>query len=207
MPAGETIVQALPLALAAICLITAADIHRCPEGPCMLIGFNLPISGPMATATDMARVAQLGEELGFDYLTLTDHIALPDVTSPGYPYSESGEFYSPDPGHRMEQLTAAAWIAAKTEKIRLVLAVMVVPHRPAILAAKMLTTIDVLSGGRLDVGIGAGWQKVEIDAIATTPFEERGAVTDEYLDAFRAVWPQKQVTFDGKNPKKNGLLF
>ena len=172
----------------------------------MLIGFNLPISGPMATATDMARVAQLGEELGFDYLTLTDHIALPDVTVPGYPYSESGEFYSPDPGHRMEQLTAAAWIAAKTTKIRLVLAVMVVPHRPAILAAKMLTTIDVLSNGRLDVGIGAGWQKVEIDAVATTPFAERGAVTDEYLDAFRAVWTQKHVTFAGKYTHIDGLL-
>ncbi len=52
----------------------------------MLIGFNLPISGPMATATDMARVAQIGEELGFDYLTLTDHIALPDTSVPGYPY-------------------------------------------------------------------------------------------------------------------------
>jgi probable F420-dependent oxidoreductase len=172
----------------------------------MLIGFNLPISGPMATAADMARVAKLGEELGFDYLTLTDHIALPDVASPGYPYSESGEFYSPDPGHRMEQLTAAAWVAAKTDKIRLVLAVMVVPHRPAIVAAKMLTTIDVLSGGRLDIGIGAGWQKVEIDAVATTPFEERGAVTDEYIDAFRAVWTQKHVTFDGKYTKIDGLM-
>jgi probable F420-dependent oxidoreductase len=172
----------------------------------MLIGFNLPISGPMATATDMARVARLGEELGFDYLTLTDHIALPDVSVPGYPYSESGEFYSPDPGHRMEQLTAAAWIAAKTDKIRLVLAVMVVPHRPAIVAAKMLTTIDVLSNGRLDVGIGAGWQKVEIDAVATTPFAERGAVTDEYIDAFRAVWTQTHVTFDGKYTKINGLM-
>jgi probable F420-dependent oxidoreductase len=172
----------------------------------MRIGFNLPISGPMATAADMARVAQLGETLGFEYLTLTDHIALPDVSVPGYPYSESGEFYSPDPGHRMEQLTAAAWIAAKTDKIRLVLAVMVVPHRPAIVAAKMLTTIDVLSGGRLDVGIGAGWQKVEIDAVATTKFEERGAVTDEYIDAFRAVWTQKHVTFDGKYAKIDGLL-
>jgi len=172
----------------------------------MLIGFNLPISGPMATATDMARVARLGEELGFDYLTLTDHIALPDVTSPGYPYSETGEYYSPDPGHRMEQLTAAAWIAAKTDKIRLVLAVMVVPHRPAIVTAKMLTTIDVLSNGRLDVGIGAGWQKVEIDAVATTPFEERGAVTDEYIDAFRAVWTQKHVTFNGKYTKIDGLM-
>ena len=172
----------------------------------MRIGFNLPISGPMGTPAAMARVAQLGEELGFDYLTLTDHIALPDVASPGYPYSESGEFYSPDPGSRMEQLTAAAWIAARTDKIRLVLAVMVVPHRPAVLAAKMLTTIDVLSGGRLDVGIGAGWQKVEIDAVATTPFEERGAVTDEYLDAFKAVWTQKHVTFHGKYTEIDGLL-
>ncbi|MSP02220.1 MAG: TIGR03619 family F420-dependent LLM class oxidoreductase [Acetobacteraceae bacterium] len=173
----------------------------------MRIGFNLPISGPMAVAADMARVAQLGEELGFEYLTLTDHIALPDVASPGYPYSESGEFYSPDPGFRHEQLTAAAWIAAKTDKIRIVLAVMVVPHRPAIVAAKMLTTIDVLSGGRLDIGIGAGWQKVEIDAVATTPFEERGAVTDEYIDAFKAVWTQKHVKFDGKYTKIDGLLI
>jgi probable F420-dependent oxidoreductase len=173
----------------------------------MRIGFNLPISGPMGTPHDMARVARLGEVLGFDYLTLTDHVALPDVASPGYPYSESGEFYSPDPGHRMEQLTAAAWIAAKTEKIRLVLAVMVVPHRPAILAAKMLATIDVLSGGRLDVGIGAGWLKVEIDAVATTPFAERGAVTDEYIDAFRAAWTQEHVTFLGKYTRIDGLLL
>lgn len=172
----------------------------------MRIGFNLPISGPMSDAAAMARVAKLGEELGFEYLTLTDHIALPDVASPGYPYSESGKFYSPDPGVRHEQLTAAAWIAAKTDKIRLVLAVMVVPHRPAILAAKMLTTIDVLSGGRLDIGIGAGWQKVEIDAVATTPFAERGAVTDEYIDAFKAVWTQKHVKFDGKYTKIDGLL-
>ena len=65
----------------------------------MRIGFNLPISGPMATAADMAHVAQLGEELGFDYLTLTDHIALPDWPPPGIRI-RTGEFYSPDPGHR-----------------------------------------------------------------------------------------------------------
>src|SRR3954454_20774739 len=101
----------------------------------MQIGFNLPVSGPMATPATMARMARLGEELGFDYLTLTDHVALPDTSTPGYPYSETGEVYSPEPGHRFEQLTAAAWIAAKPEKIRLVLAVMVVPHRPAVVAA------------------------------------------------------------------------
>jgi probable F420-dependent oxidoreductase len=173
----------------------------------MQIGFNLPVSGPMATAATMARVARLGESLGFDYLTMTDHVALPDTSTPGYPYSETGEFYSPEPGHRVEQLTAAAWVAAKTETIRLVLAVMVVPHRPAVMASKMLTTIDVLSGGRLVVGIGAGWLKVEIDAVATTPFAERGAVTDEYLDAFRAIWTQERVTFQGKYTRIDDLLI
>ncbi len=156
----------------------------------MEIGFNLPISGPMATAETMANIAQLGEALGFAYLTLTDHIALPDTATPGYPYSTSGEFYTPDPGHRVEQLTTAAWVAAKTSKIRIVLAVMVVPHRPAVLAAKTLSTIDVLSGGRLVVGIGAGWLQVELEAVGTTPFAERGAVTDEFMDAMRAIWTQ-----------------
>ena len=172
----------------------------------MQIGFNLPVSGPMATAATMAEVAQLGEELGFAYLTLTDHVALPDTSTPGYPYSETGEFYSPEPGHRMEQLTATAWVAAKTRQIRLVLAVMVVPHRPAVVASKMLSTIDVLSGGRLVVGIGAGWLKSEIDAVAATPFAERGAVTDEYIDAFKAIWTQDRPVFHGRYTTIEGLL-
>ena len=172
----------------------------------MQIGFNLPVSGPMATPEVMARTAELGEALGFDYLTMTDHVALPDTSTPGYPYSTTGEFYSPDPGHRMEQLTATAWVAAKTSKIRLVLAVMVVPHRPAVVTSKMLATIDVLSGGRLVVGIGAGWLKAEIDAVATTPFAERGAVTDEYMDAMRTIWTQERPVFHGKYVNIDGLL-
>ncbi|HEX3574968.1 MAG TPA: LLM class F420-dependent oxidoreductase [Rhodopila sp.] len=172
----------------------------------MQIGFNLPVSGPMASAEVMANIAQLGEALGFDYLTLTDHVALPDTTAPGYPYSTTGEFYTPDPGHRVEQLTTAAWVAAKTRKIRIVLAVMVVPHRPAVVTAKMLATIDVLSGGRLVVGIGAGWLKVELDAVSTTPFAERGAVTDEYMDAMRTIWTQDKPVFHGKYVHIDGLL-
>jgi alkanesulfonate monooxygenase SsuD/methylene tetrahydromethanopterin reductase-like flavin-dependent oxidoreductase (luciferase family) len=61
---------------------------------------------------------------------------------------------------------------------------MVVPHRPAVLAAKMLATLDVLSGGRLVVGVGAGWLEREFEALATPPFAERGAITDEFLRAF-----------------------
>ncbi len=104
----------------------------------MQIGFNLPISGPMSSPERMTRIAQQGEALGYGYLTLTDHIVLPNLRVPGYPYSESGEFFGEGPERRHEQLTAAAFIAAKTTRIRLVLAVMVVPHRPAVLAAKML---------------------------------------------------------------------
>jgi probable F420-dependent oxidoreductase len=172
----------------------------------MQIGFNLPVSGPMASAEVMENIAHLGEAVGFDYLTLTDHVALPDTATPGYPYSTTGEFYTPDPGHRVEQLTTAAWIAAKTNKIRIVLAVMVVPHRPAVVTSKMLATIDVLSGGRLVVGIGAGWLKAELDAVATTPFADRGAVTDEYIDAMRTIWTQDKPVFHGKYVHIDGLL-
>ncbi|MBV9250932.1 MAG: TIGR03619 family F420-dependent LLM class oxidoreductase [Acetobacteraceae bacterium] len=161
----------------------------------------------MAAPATMARVAREGEALGFNYLTLTDHIVVPDTLTPGYPYSESGEFYSPDPGHRHEMLTAASWVAAKTDKIRLALAVLVVPHRPAVLAAKALATIDVLSGGRLIVGVGAGWLKPEFDAVVTTPFAERGAVTDEYLDAFRTLWTDDRPRINGRYVTMEGLLF
>jgi len=173
----------------------------------MQIGFNLPISGPLSSPEILTRIAQEGEALGYDYLTFTDHIVLPNLRVPGYPYSESGEFFSEGPERRHEQLTAAAYIAAKTSQIRLVLAVMVVPHRPAVLAAKMLATIDVLSGGRLVVGIGAGWLEAEFDAVATTPFADRGAVTDEYLRAFRALWTEEIPRAGGSWVKFDGIVF
>ena len=173
----------------------------------MQLGFNLPISGANSVPRSLARLAQKGEALGYDYLTLTDHVVLPDVNSPGYPYSESGEFIANAPTERHELLTATSFIAAKTSRIRLVLAVLVVPHRPAVLAAKMLSTIDVLSEGRLVIGIGAGWLKAEFDAVVTTPFAERGAVTDEYLEAFRALWTQDHARFDGRYTKFADLVF
>src|SRR5271165_1383853 len=173
----------------------------------MQIGFNLPNSGPLSAVATMTEIATAGESMGFDYLTMTDHIVLPDTKAPGYPYSESGEFFEDGPGERHEQLLGMAYIAAKTKTIRLVAAVLVVPHRPAVLAAKMLATLDVLSGGRLVVGIGAGWLKAEFDAVVTTPFAERGAVTDEYIDTFRVLWTQEHAIFDGRYTKFSDLIF
>src|SRR5438477_2280625 len=173
----------------------------------MQYGFNLPNSGTLATPEIMSRIAREGEALGFDYLTVTDHVVLPDMAEPGYPYSESGAFYSSDSAHRHGMLTLAAWLASVTARVRLVLAVLVVPHRAAVLAAKMLATIDVLSGGRLTVGIGAGWLKTEFDAVVTTPFAERGAVTDEYVAAFRTLWTADKPKIDGRYVHYDGLVL
>lgn len=173
----------------------------------MQIGFNLPNSGPLSDVATMTRLASEGEALGFDYLTLTDHVVLPDTRVPGYPYSESGEFYEDAPTERHEQLIGMAYIAARTSHVRLVAAVLVVPHRPAVLAAKMLATLDVLSGGRLTVGIGAGWLKTEFDAVVTTPYAERGAVTDEYIDAFKVLWTQASPRFAGRYTRFDGIVL
>ena len=80
----------------------------------MQFGFNLPNSGSLAAPEIMARIAREGEALGYDYLTVTDHVVLPDMAEPGYPYSESGAFYSTDSAYRHEMLTLAAWLAATT---------------------------------------------------------------------------------------------
>lgn len=173
----------------------------------MQIGFNLPNSGPLAAVAAMTEIAVQGEAMGFDYLTMTDHVVLPDTSVPGYPYSESGEFYESAPTERHEQLIGIAYVAAKTSRIRLVAAVLVVPHRPAVLAAKMLATLDVLSGGRLVVGVGAGWLKSEFDAVVGTPFAERGAVTDEYIDAFRVLWTERSPRFTGRYTKFDGIVL
>ena len=173
----------------------------------MQIGFNLPNSGPLSAVDRMTRIAVEGEAMGFDYLTMTDHVVLPDTRVPGYPYSESGEFYEDAPLERHEQLIGMSWIAAKTSRIRLVAAVLVVPHRPAVLSAKMLATLDVLSGGRLTVGIGAGWLKTEFDAVVSTPFPERGAVTDEYIDAFKVLWTESSPKFSGKYSTFDGIVL
>jgi alkanesulfonate monooxygenase SsuD/methylene tetrahydromethanopterin reductase-like flavin-dependent oxidoreductase (luciferase family) len=154
----------------------------------MLLGFDLPTRGALASPETITRLAIEGEAMGFDYLTLSDHIVIPRDIEARYPYSTTGEFPSGGRTDWYEQLTSAAFVAAKTTRLRMVTSVMVVPHRPAVLTAKVLATIDLLSNGRLTVGVGAGWMKEEFEAVGTPPFAERGAVTDEYMAAFRELW-------------------
>ena len=173
----------------------------------MQIGFNIPVTPPLGTPATMARLAVEGEAIGYDYACVSDHIVEPTGIHSRYPYSDSGEFPKASRGERQEQLTAVAYLAAKTSRLRFLTSVMVVPHRPAVLTAKILATIDVMSGGRLIVGIGAGWLKEEFEAIGAPPFEERGAVTDEYMLAFRELWTKEAPRFDGKFVKFKDVIF
>src|SRR3954453_22550282 len=119
----------------------------------MQYGFNLPNTGALAAPDVVVRITREGEALGYDYLTVTDHIVLPDMAEPGYPYSESGAFYSTDSAYRHEMLTLSAWLAATVARLRIVLSVLFVTPRLAVLAVKHFAAVAVLSGGRLTVGI------------------------------------------------------
>ena len=129
-----------------------------------------------------------GETLGFDYVTVSDHIMVPRNLELKYPYTDTGEFPAGTQAAWLEQLGATAFIAALTKKLRFVLSVMVVPHRPAVLTAKLLSTIDYLSKGRLTLGIGVGWCREEFEATGAAPFDDRGHVTDEWIAACQELW-------------------
>jgi probable F420-dependent oxidoreductase len=173
----------------------------------MQIGFSAPTAGPLASADNLTRLATGAEDLGYHYATFSDHVVIPTDIKARYPYSETGEFSTAGNGERNEQLIELAFVAARTSKLRLVTSVMVVPHRPAVLAAKQLATIDVLSGGRVTLGIGAGWMKEEFEALGVPDFAQRGKVTDEYIAAFRELWGKDHPSFSGDYVKFNNVTF
>ena len=173
----------------------------------MKYGFTVPGRGPMSSPEALAKLAKHGEDLGYDSLFIGDHIAVPRTIGSPYPYTEGGEFPGADSGESLEQLTTLAYLAGRTEKIRLVTSVLIVPHRNPILAAKALATLDVLSGGRLVVGVGVGWMREEFEALGLPPFEERGAVTDEYIRAFKELWTSDDPEFQGKYCSFSNITF
>ena len=173
----------------------------------MKYGFTLPGRGPLATPETLGRIARTGEELGYDALFTGDHILVPRNIASPYPYTEGGEFPGSPSGESMEQLTLLAFLAGQTSRIRLVTSVIIVPHRNPLVAAKALATLDVLSGGRLVVGIGVGWMREEFEALGLPPFEERGAVTDEYVRAFKELWTSDDPHFEGKYVSFDNISF
>lgn len=170
-------------------------------------GFSLPTRGPLANPADILAMARAGEAQGFAWLAVSDHIVVPRTIGSRYPYSSNGAFPGSDTGECLEQLTLVAWIAQATTTAKLVTTVMVVPHRNPVHTAKIIASIDVLSGGRVAIGCGAGWMREEFEAIGTEPFDERGRVTNEYLEVFKELWTKDDPAYDGDYAKFADITF
>jgi probable F420-dependent oxidoreductase len=162
----------------------------------MRYGFYLPTRGGCATPEALEAIAQRGEALGFHSVMIADHVVFPTAIASRYPYTVSGEF--PGGGDALEQLALMAFVAGRTRTLRLVTSVMILPYRNPVLTAKMLATIDVLSRGRVTVGVGVGWLREEFDALASPDFERRGVASDEYLHILKTLWTESPASFAGE---------
>jgi probable F420-dependent oxidoreductase len=150
--------------------------------------------GPAAVA-----LAQAAEAAGFESMWTVEHVVVPHGYRSRYPYSETGRMGSglddypiPDP------LIWLAYVASATRTIKLGTAILILPQRNPVIVAKEIATLDHLAGGRRVVlGIGVGWLAEEFAALGV-PFEDRGARTDEYVAAMRALWSQERASFRGR---------
>jgi probable F420-dependent oxidoreductase len=170
----------------------------------MRLSIMLPHTGPLASPMLIRDVAQEVEGLGFDGLGLVDHLAL--SRNVGSLYDLGADPIS-IPEHNLKKtltplyecIATMAYVAAVTKRVRLGTGVLVLPLRNPIYNARQIATIDALSGGRVDLGIGAGWLKEEADAMHM-PWAERGARTDEHISVLRTLWESDAdyVSFEGR---------
>jgi probable F420-dependent oxidoreductase len=156
-------------------------------------------AAPIADADFLVPFAQHAEGLGFDSLFLADHIVFPADKKEPYPYTASGAYpWDNDAMQLPEPLSVMAFLAGATRTLRFGTAVLVLPQRDPILLAKQLATIDRLSGGRIELGIGAGWLRDEFELLGWS-FDDRGARTDEWIDVLRTLWRDPVASHAGAN--------
>jgi len=173
----------------------------------MKFGMHLGIRGPAAEPDSLAEIARAAEYMGLDYLGFSDHVVIAASVDSVYPYTDDGRWFAEDSGDCMEQISTICYVAAATTRIRLLTSVMVLPHRPPLLAAKMLTTADVLSKGRLTVGVGVGWMAEEIALLDGPNFIERGKAADEMISGFKELWTAPRPKQSGDHVSFDGVLF
>jgi probable F420-dependent oxidoreductase len=161
----------------------------------------------MAGPEQLRSVAQRAEDLGYDHVWVSDHIILPKKVDSFYPYAADGiATFRPDEPY-FEPLAALNFIAGCTKRVRLGTHVLIIPYRNPVLTAKILSSLDVLSGGRVILGAGVGWMEEEFQAMGLDTYHERGAVTDEYLQLYKELWTSENPSFDGTYYQISGSGF
>lgn len=146
------------------------------------------------TALEICRRA---ETLGFDSVWGGEHVILPDEIASRYPYTEDGKIPAEPDTPIPDPLIWLAFVAAAAPTLQLGTCILIVPQRNPLVLAKELATLDCLSGGRLELGLGVGWLKEEFDALGVA-WERRGARNDEYIAAMRALWAGPHAEFHGE---------
>ena len=161
----------------------------------MRFWLQLPQGGWVASRQNVRLYAVLAEELGFTGVWTGDHFVIPDGYDSQYPYGGRHPV-APDRPF-LEAYTELAYVAGMTDRIRLAVTLAVTPLRHPVAHAKTVATLDHLSGGRLELGLGSGWLREEFETLQV-PFRGRQAITDEYIEAMRLLWTGDSVSFAGK---------
>jgi probable F420-dependent oxidoreductase len=163
----------------------------------MRIGIFAPLASPLATPAYVRALAQGAEERNFHSLWLPEHVVLFDEYVSRYPYSPDGRIPAGGENGLLDPLAALGFLAAATRRIRIGTAVCLVPQRNPVYTAKEIATLDVLSGGRVDFGVGVGWLAEEFAALGV-PFERRGARCREYMRLMQTLWRDPVSQFRGE---------
>jgi probable F420-dependent oxidoreductase len=156
-------------------------------GGAVRIGAKVPNSGPLPTEIGIAEMARTLEQAGFESLWVSDHVVLPEQIGSRYPFAEDGRATWSTSTPYFDAVVALALIAAATETAEFGTAVLVLPLRNAVVVAKQLASLDVVSGGRVKIGVGAGWLAEEFVALGVD-FERRGPHLEESIATLRAAW-------------------
>ena len=160
----------------------------------MNFGVWIPTCRHLATPAIIRSTAVRAEALGYDSVWVSDHVVVPHANVVNF-----GETI-------FDPLVTLGVLAGATSRVRLGTTVLIVPYRNAVVTAKMISSLDALSGGRVVFGIGAGWLPAE-SAMLGVPFAERGAMTDEYLQAMQELWTAPAPSFSGTYTQFSGLVF
>jgi probable F420-dependent oxidoreductase len=162
----------------------------------MKFGIAFANTGHAVTPEGAIALATTAEDLGYESLWTVEHVVVPADYASAYPYSPTGRMPGTEDVPIPDPLVWLTWAAAHTTRIRLATGILILPQRNPVILAKETATLDLLSGGRLTLGVGVGWLQEEFDAIGV-PFAERSAITDEYVEALRVLWCDAEPTFHG----------
>ncbi|HCC46103.1 MAG: LLM class F420-dependent oxidoreductase [Gammaproteobacteria bacterium] len=157
----------------------------------LAFGSSIAVEG-----NDAIELCRVAEECGFESVWGGEHVILPDTILSKYPYTEDGKIPAEPDTPIPDPLIWLAYIAAAAPTLRLGTCILIVPQRNPLVLAKELATLDRLSGGRVELGLGVGWLQEEFEALGI-PWERRGARNDEYIAAMRALWSGPHAEFHG----------